>query len=401
MIRFSAGLVVVAIGVLIGGVATSKLLLVYIAIGLSVAALIALAIGVVLKREELFGEQRVAAPAAAGTGVQPNETVDSLAARVPAVASAATGEAGARGAVGVARDHAAQSPFDQPAYGQGALPAASPSWAVRQDSPWTLEPPAASAPAASPAPTAPPPRPPRRHRSRRGRSGCRHRMASRPPPPRRPRRARPMSRPPAPSQPRPPGSGPAGSSAPPARQATPRRTRPRRRRSPRPRTSPPEPTPARQRPPRSGRRARPRSTDSAETDDTSSTTDLSDGADTSDDEDEPEDTDSAPAEDARQPRGRRVQRAASQPGDQLEAGHRGPRRAQVPRSELHPHPLHGRRRRAEDDGPRGRRSRLHPVPSLPARLKTAHRLIPRLGITNFAYETVAHIGHIGHESGHL
>ncbi len=120
MIRFSAGLVVVAIGVLIGGVATSKLLLVYIAIGLSVAALIALAIGVVLKREELFGEQRVAAPAAAGTGIQPNETVDPLAARVPAVASAATGEAGARGAAGFARDRAAQSPFDEPAYGQGA-----------------------------------------------------------------------------------------------------------------------------------------------------------------------------------------------------------------------------------------------------------------------------------------
>ena len=121
MIRFSAGLVVVAIGVLIGGVATSKLLLVYIAIGLSVAALIALAIGVVLKREELFGEQRVPRrPLPQVLGIQPNETVDPHPARVPAVASAATGEAGARGAVGSARDHAAQSPFDQPAYGQGA-----------------------------------------------------------------------------------------------------------------------------------------------------------------------------------------------------------------------------------------------------------------------------------------
>ncbi|HMD91445.1 MAG TPA: hypothetical protein VKG80_02280 [Trebonia sp.] len=219
MIRFSAGLVVVAIGVLVGGVATSKLLLVYIAIGLSVAALIALAIGVVLKREELFGErQRTTAPAAADAGTeQPvlaSQQADPLAARVPATASVAAGEA-------AARDSAAQSPFDQPGYGQAGggygrdvfgqparqapagwdvasprepLPArdwsardtetrqgqpgqgqgqpgqdqperpgadtpspARHGWAFRQDSPWTLEPPAASAPAAPPAPTSPAP----------------------------------------------------------------------------------------------------------------------------------------------------------------------------------------------------------------------------------------------------
>ena len=126
MIRFSAGLVVVAIGVLIGGVATSKLLLVYIAIGLSVAALIALAIGVVLKREELFGEQqRTTAPAAAGVGtdqpvlvgqtsIEQNGTVGPLAAHLPPAASAAAGEAAARGAGSSDRDRAAQSPFDQP-----------------------------------------------------------------------------------------------------------------------------------------------------------------------------------------------------------------------------------------------------------------------------------------------
>ena len=39
MIRFSAALVAVAIGVLIGGIATSKLLLVYIAIVVSAVAL--------------------------------------------------------------------------------------------------------------------------------------------------------------------------------------------------------------------------------------------------------------------------------------------------------------------------------------------------------------------------
>ena len=55
MIRFSAALVVVAVAVLVGGVVTSTLLLVYVAIILSAAALIALAIGVAVKRDELFG----------------------------------------------------------------------------------------------------------------------------------------------------------------------------------------------------------------------------------------------------------------------------------------------------------------------------------------------------------
>jgi hypothetical protein len=67
VIRFSAALVAVAIGVLIGGIATSKLLLVYIAIAVSAVALVALVTGVVLKREELFGEEQGLVPAAAGT----------------------------------------------------------------------------------------------------------------------------------------------------------------------------------------------------------------------------------------------------------------------------------------------------------------------------------------------
>jgi hypothetical protein len=68
VIRFSAALVAVAIGVLIGGIATSKLLLVYIAIAVSAVALAALVTGVVLKREELFGEGQGLVPAAAGAG---------------------------------------------------------------------------------------------------------------------------------------------------------------------------------------------------------------------------------------------------------------------------------------------------------------------------------------------
>ena len=66
MIRFSAGLVVVAIGVLIGGVVTSRLSLVYVAIAVSAVALVVLAIGVALKRDELFGGGPELAPAGAG-----------------------------------------------------------------------------------------------------------------------------------------------------------------------------------------------------------------------------------------------------------------------------------------------------------------------------------------------
>jgi hypothetical protein len=68
VIRFSAALVAVAIGVLIGGIATSELVLVYIAIVVSAVALAVLAIGVMLKRDELFGEGQGLVPAGAGTG---------------------------------------------------------------------------------------------------------------------------------------------------------------------------------------------------------------------------------------------------------------------------------------------------------------------------------------------
>ena len=73
MIRFSAALVVVAIGVLIAGVATSSLLLVYVAIGMSAVALLVLAAGVALKRDELFRDD-----------VRPGSAVDSVTAGQPA-----------------------------------------------------------------------------------------------------------------------------------------------------------------------------------------------------------------------------------------------------------------------------------------------------------------------------
>jgi hypothetical protein len=73
VIRFSAALVAVAIAVLIGGIAASELSLVYIAIVVSAVALVALATGVVLKREELFGEAQGLAPA--GAGASPVQSV--------------------------------------------------------------------------------------------------------------------------------------------------------------------------------------------------------------------------------------------------------------------------------------------------------------------------------------
>ena len=53
MIRFSAFLVVVAVGILVAGGITSRLLLVYIAIALSAVALLFLLIGAFLDRDEL------------------------------------------------------------------------------------------------------------------------------------------------------------------------------------------------------------------------------------------------------------------------------------------------------------------------------------------------------------
>ena len=64
MIRFSAVLVAGAIAVLVAGVLATSLALVYLSIGVSVLASVLLAIGVILRRREIFGE----ADAAAATG---------------------------------------------------------------------------------------------------------------------------------------------------------------------------------------------------------------------------------------------------------------------------------------------------------------------------------------------
>jgi hypothetical protein len=57
VIRFSASLVVVGVGLLVAGSVTSKLLLIYIAIGVSAVALLFLIIGAFLNRSELLGRE--------------------------------------------------------------------------------------------------------------------------------------------------------------------------------------------------------------------------------------------------------------------------------------------------------------------------------------------------------
>jgi hypothetical protein len=66
VIRFSAALVVIALGILVAGDAVGKLLLVYVAIAVSALSLVCFAIGVLLKRGELFGAPARLAPGYAG-----------------------------------------------------------------------------------------------------------------------------------------------------------------------------------------------------------------------------------------------------------------------------------------------------------------------------------------------
>jgi hypothetical protein len=70
VIRFSAFLVVAAVGTLVAGVVTSKLLLVYIAIGVSGLALLALGAGAAVHWRELTGKPETAA-ARVGTSPPP------------------------------------------------------------------------------------------------------------------------------------------------------------------------------------------------------------------------------------------------------------------------------------------------------------------------------------------
>jgi hypothetical protein len=89
VIRFSAFLVAVALGLLVAGVVTSKLALVYVAIGVSGVALLALGVGALLKRNELFGQPKSAQSISTGPGLAEPELArqESAAVNAPAAQS--------------------------------------------------------------------------------------------------------------------------------------------------------------------------------------------------------------------------------------------------------------------------------------------------------------------------
>ena len=63
MIRFSAALVIVGLGLLLAGAITSNMTLVYAAIAVSVCAALVLVAGMIAGRDELFGRGATAAGA--------------------------------------------------------------------------------------------------------------------------------------------------------------------------------------------------------------------------------------------------------------------------------------------------------------------------------------------------
>src|SRR5437588_9136543 len=100
VIRFSAFLVVVAVGLLVAGVVTSKLLLVYIAIGVSGVALLALGIGAAVNWRELAGQPKTAhpgtvEPGTVETSAQGPAPQTAVPERVTAPAAAGAGHVGA------------------------------------------------------------------------------------------------------------------------------------------------------------------------------------------------------------------------------------------------------------------------------------------------------------------
>ena len=95
MIRFSAFLVVVAVGLLVAGVVTSELLLVYIAIGVSGVALLALGVGAAVSWGELTGKPETARPGTVETSAQGPAPQAAVPEPVTAPAAATAAHAGA------------------------------------------------------------------------------------------------------------------------------------------------------------------------------------------------------------------------------------------------------------------------------------------------------------------
>ncbi len=171
MIRFSALLVAAATVLLIAGVVTSKLVLVYVAIGVSALALVALGAGAGLKRHELFGQTAESGRTAeSGQMRQPVPSAPVPSAQPEAVSVAANGSAGAASASSPAVTKSA-APWESGAVGWGdeATAWASDAPPIREQassaqkldpfpasSAWPPAPPVPAAPVpANPAPAAP------------------------------------------------------------------------------------------------------------------------------------------------------------------------------------------------------------------------------------------------------
>ena len=178
MIRFSAFLVVVAVGVLVAGVVTSKLLLVYIAIGVSGVALLALVIGAAVNWRELTGKPKTADTSAQGPAPVPPDSVPVPPESVPVPPEpvpAATAPAAAPAvatSIPSGPSRAGYLPAAEPPRGKpAAAPASSAAFTTRRETPapgvweWRDDSipapsPAAPASAAAEAPAPPKPVPP-------------------------------------------------------------------------------------------------------------------------------------------------------------------------------------------------------------------------------------------------
>jgi hypothetical protein len=165
VIRFSAFLVAVAIGLLIAGVVTSDLKLVYAAIGVSGVAFLTMCVGWFTNRRELFGQPASTQP----VSIQPAQPAsqappwEASASASSASASSGWSTAGAQPAGTTARAAGAAPWKNPPAAFSSRPPAGAPgpvpgAWEWRQDAPVTqplpraVSVPAAASPAADPDP---------------------------------------------------------------------------------------------------------------------------------------------------------------------------------------------------------------------------------------------------------
>jgi hypothetical protein len=118
VIRFSASLVVVGLGLLVAGGITSKLLLIYISIAVCAVALLFLIIGAIVNRAELLGRE----PDGIASGQTEANGYTSERDEVPEPAASAVG-AGASASRGYPREHAEGAAYaDGPGYGRAVTP---------------------------------------------------------------------------------------------------------------------------------------------------------------------------------------------------------------------------------------------------------------------------------------